>query len=466
MADTATALVLAAGQGTRMKSGLAKVLHPIAGKPMLAHVTAAARAAGAEDIVVVVGYQGERVIEAMGEGLRFVWQKEQKGTGHAVLQAEALVGKGEGPLLVLYGDTPLITSDCLRALLARHREAAATVTVLTTELPRPRGYGRIVRDAAGRIAGIVEEADATPEQLAVKEVNTGIYCFEREALFDALKSVTRDNAQGEYYLTDVIGLLINRGRKVEALQWEDSESVLGVNDRIDLARAAAVLRRRILESLMLSGVTVVDPASTYVDAEVRIGRDAVIHPMTVIEGRTVIGEGSIIGPGARIKDTVIGSGVRIVDSTLEESRVGDGATVGPYSHLRRGTVVGEGVKIGNYAEIKGSVIGARSKVSHHSYIGDARLGEGVNIGAGVVTVNYDGIDKHQTDVQDGAFIGCNVNLVAPVKVGREAYVAAGSTITKDVPEGSLAVARERQANISGWVRRFKRRKSRNDNRDS
>ena len=446
------AVILAAGKGTRMKSNLPKVLHEVGGKPMLRHVTTAAQAAGAIRLVVVVGFGGEQVATVMGgEGLEYVTQAQQLGTGHAVMQAQTVLKEVRGTILLLCGDTPLLRTATLKSLCRAHHESGAAATVLTAEPADPQGYGRILRDAAGNVCGIVEQKDATPEQIRINEINTGIYCFEAGPLFAALDDLTCNNAQQEYYLTDVLAILAQSGQKVGAMTVADFEETLGINSRVQLAEAEAILRRRKLVELMESGVTVMDPASTFIDSDVAIGRDTVIYPFTWIEGKTVIGEECRIGPNTRIADSVIGNGVTLQFVYGHECSVADGAKVGPYVHLRPEAKLAAGVKVGNFVEIKNSQVGRGSKVPHLSYIGDTDMGSGVNIGCGAITVNYDGQKKHRTTIGDDAFIGCNTNLVAPVSVGDGAYTAAGSTITKDVPSRALGVGRARQMNIAGWV---------------
>lgn len=455
------ALVLAAGEGKRMKSEQAKVLHEVGGRPMLAHVLAAARGAGLDRLAVVVGHAGAQVAAAVDadEGTpraEVLVQPEQRGTGDAVLAARAWVPAG-ATLLVLYGDTPLLTAPLVAGLVASHARSGAAATLLTAVLDDPRGYGRIVRDGDGRLRAIVEQADCTAEQSALREVNTGIGCYRAGELLAALDRVTPDNAQGELYLPDAVGLLRREGRSVEALAVEDARLVLGVNDRAGLAAAERVLRERTLERLLAGGVTIVDPATTYVDDRAQIGADTVLMPMTFIEGRCSVGRFCRIGPGAHLRSSRLGERVQVLHSLVEESDLGDGTQVGPYSHLRPGTSLAVGVHVGNFAELKNASVGPASKVPHHSYLGDVEIGAGVNVGAGTVTVNYDGAAKHRTRVGDRAFLGCNANLVAPVDVGPGAYVAAGSTLTEDVAAGALAVARARQVVKAGWVeRRFGR----------
>jgi len=445
------AVILAAGKGSRMKSTLPKVLHPIGGKPMVEHVLAAAHMAGAERKVVVVGFGAQSVEATLGTRAEYVVQDQQLGTGHAVMQTSSCLQDFDGTVMVLCGDTPLLRGQTLTKLFAEHLAAKASATVLTACMTDPTGYGRVIRDDRGQVLKIVEQKDATRSELAVNEVNTGIYCFERVALFDALRSINCNNMQGEYYLTDVIGILAQGQAKVWAVQVDTPEETLGINSRIQLAEAEKILRKRKLVSLMDNGVTIMDIDSTFIDDQVCIEPDTVIYPFTWIEGATSIGKGCVIGPSSRIQNTSIGENTTLHFIYAHDCQIGNGVTVGPYVHLRPHTVLADGVKIGNFVEVKNSQVGAGSKIPHLSYIGDTDMGTGINIGCGTVTVNYDGKNKHRTTVEDDAFIGCNSNLVAPVTVGKGAYVAAGSTITKNVPPESLGVARARQRNIENWV---------------
>jgi len=448
--EKARAVILAAGKGTRMKSKLPKVLHKICGKPMVEHVLAATLSAGIEKNILVIGYEAEKIEAALGEQAEYVYQHQQLGTGHAVLQAAELLKDYDGSVLVLCGDTPLLTGETLAKLLAYHREKGAVATILTGIMENPYGYGRIIRNTDGVVTRIVEEKDAGLEEKQVSEINTGTYCFDSRLLFAALEKITPNNAQGEYYLTDVISMFKESKFRVEALIAEEVWETMGVNSRKHLAEADFYLRRRILNNLMEEGVTIVDPASTFIQADVKIGRDTLVHPFTIIEGQTLIEEDCIIGPGTRIIDSRIGTGTIVEYSIVLESVLGQEVRVGPYAYLRPGTVAYDQVKIGDFVEVKKSVIGAGSKIPHLSYIGDAQIGTEVNVGAGTITCNYDGQHKHQTIIEDQAFIGSNSNLVAPVRIGKKAYVAAGSTVNKDVPPKALGIARARQKNIEGW----------------
>ncbi|HKY32678.1 MAG TPA: bifunctional UDP-N-acetylglucosamine diphosphorylase/glucosamine-1-phosphate N-acetyltransferase GlmU [Candidatus Polarisedimenticolia bacterium] len=456
------ALILAAGQGKRMRSGRIKMLHALGGAPMVGHVVKAAAALSPQRLAAVVGNQAEAVTGAIeaaadgaGAGVRFARQERQLGTGHAVLMSEPLwKGAGKATLMILNGDVPLIRPETLRRMLEHHRRAGAAVTVLTTRVARPAGYGRVVRDTSGSFQAIVEDRDATPAQKRLDEINAGLYCADLEALFSALRKTGRDNAQGEQYLPDVVPILLRQGLKAEAFLHDDAEEVLGVNDRAELARAGKTLYRRRAEELMASGVTIVDPSITYIEPGVTVGPDTVIHPLARLEGRTAVGAGCVIGALCRLTDTTVGDGAVLLDLCVaSESVIGPGAKVGPLAHLRPGTVLDEGVHIGNFVEVKKSRLGKGSKANHLSYLGDAVIGRGCNIGAGTITCNYDGVAKHQTILEDEVFIGSDTQLVAPVRVRRGAYVGAGSTITKEVPEYALALTRAELRVIKDWVRR-------------
>lgn len=450
MLDLVT-VILAAGKGTRMKSKLPKVLHKAAGKPMLQHVLDAAKGAGAKRNIVVVGFGGEMVKEAMGDQAEFVVQAEQLGTGHAVRQTEALLKDEQGTVVVLCGDTPLVTADLITKLYEGHKAAGAKATVLTAIMPDATGYGRIIRTADGDVARIVEQKDATEEERKINEVNSGIYCFECQDLFAALAQVGCDNAQGEYYLPDVLGILRDKGEKIWAVAADDYESTLGINSRLQLSGAEKILRRRKNIELMNNGVTLMDPDSTFVDADVEVGPDTIIYPFTWLEAGTVVGAGCEIGPNSRFSNAKIGNDVHAQFAYGHDCIIDDGVTMGPYVHIRPNSHIHNHVKIGNFVEVKNSQVGEGTKLPHLQYIGDADVGSNVNLGCGTVTVNYDGKKKFRTTIGDNAFVGCNTSLVAPVEVGDGAYIGAGSVITKNVPSGTLAIGRARQKLIEGWT---------------
>ena len=445
------AVVLAAGQGTRMKSKLYKVLHPVCGKSMVEHVIDNINTLNTNRIVTVVGHGAEMVKETLGNKSEYVLQAEQLGTAHAIQQADQLLGSLEGTTLVVCGDTPLIRPETMQALFDHHQKTNAKATILTAITDNPTGYGRILRDSTGQVSQIVEQKDATEEQRLVKEINTGTYCFDNKLLFETLKLVKNDNAQGEYYLPDVIEILQKQGEMVSAYVTNDFDETLGVNDRFALSQAEELMRARINERHMRNGVTIINPATTHISSEAIIGSDTIIQPGTVIEGKTVIGEDCVIGPNSHIVNTTIGDRTTIHSSVLVDSIVGNETAVGPFAHLRPESSLGDKVKIGNFVEVKKSSLGNNSKVSHLSYIGDAEVGQNVNIGCGTITVNYDGKNKYKTTIEDDVFVGCNSNLVAPVTLKEGSYVAAGSTITKEVPSDALAVARARQENKLNYV---------------
>jgi len=439
------AVVLAAGKGTRMKSSQAKVLHPIMGRPMLAYPLETLSSLSLGRIVVVVGYQAEVVQAAMAPyGVGFVTQEPQLGTGHAVQVAIPAL-EGEKHLLVLCGDVPLLAADTLAELHRAHVASGAAATVLTAILDNPGSYGRIVRDGGGRILKIVEARDATPEELSVREINTGIYCFAAGFLREALGRLTPDNDQGELYLTDVIAQATLAGLTVAGVVCPDATSFQGINTRVDLAEVSRRVRQQINERHMLAGVTLIDPEATYIEAGVEIGRDTVIHPNCHLMGKTSLGPGCLIEPNVKIDRSSLGAGVTVkMHTVIAESRIEDDVQLGPFAHLRPGSVIRDRAKVGNFVEVKKSVLHPGAKANHLTYLGDAEIGEGVNVGAGTITCNYDGKNKFKTIIEPGAFIGSNTALVAPVTVGAEAVVGAGSTITDDVPPGKLAIARGRQ----------------------
>ncbi len=451
------AVVLAAGQGKRMKSKLYKVLHPVCGKPMVGHVLDTVKATGCQRTVVVVGHGAEKVKAYVGQDAEYVLQETQLGTGHAVKQAKDLLGGEAGTTVVICGDTPLVTAETLEGLMALHEGQNAAATVLTAVMEQPAGYGRIIRGDDGGVQKIVEQKDCTPEEAAVNEINTGTYCFDNAKLFAALEKVTNSNNQQEYYLTDVIGILRAQGDIVLGYQAHDAAESIGVNDRLALSEAENLMRQRINREHMLNGVTIIDPASTYIAADVVIGADTTLYPGTVLKGKTVIGEDCLIGPSSEIEDSVIMNGAEVKHSVLNQAQVGARTSVGPFAYLRPGAVLGEEVKVGDFVEIKNASIGDGSKVSHLSYVGDATVGKNVNVGCGAITVNYDGYNKSRTEIGDEAFIGSNVNLVAPVTVGKGAFVVAGSTITRSVSENDLAIARVRQENKPGYAEKIRTR---------
>lgn len=451
------AIVLAAGKGTRMKSKLPKVLHKVGGQSMVGHVLTAAAEAGAEQKVVVVGFGSEQVKEFIGHKAQIVVQAEQLGTGHAVAQtAKVLEGK-TGTVLILCGDTPLLEGQELKKFYNAHLEAGAAVSVLTAETDAPFGYGRILRDGDGQVVGIVEEKDATSEQKQIKEINTGIYCAQLPLLFELLAKLSNNNAQGEYYLTDILTKSREQGKTIAGIKTTDFDMVMGINSRRQLALAEAVMRQRVLAKLMDAGVTIMDPASTFIEKTVEVGADTIIYPYTWLEGNTKIGEDCAIGPNTRLTNVQVGNGVTMQFTYGHECQVGDHVTMGPYVHLRPDTVLAEKVKIGNFVEVKNSTVGVGTKLPHLTYIGDTDIGSGVNMGCGCITVNYNGKKKYRTTIEDDAFVGCNSNLVAPVTVGKGSYVAAGSTITKNVPADGLGVGRGRQVNIEGWADAYRKK---------
>jgi len=442
-------IVLAAGKGTRMKSRQAKVLHPMAGLPMIAHTVNAVIRTGFESIIVVVGYQSEAVQMSLCgyPFLEFALQKEQRGTGDAVMSAMHLIGDDFEDVLILCGDTPLLRPDTILGLVEKHRRETGSVTILSARRPDPFGYGRVITEGKN-VLRIVEEADAGSEEKGVNLINSGIYCIRTDLIRGLLGDLDADNAQGEFYLTDVVEKAHKMGRPAVSMEVGDPEEILGVNTRVDLARAETSIRREKTRDLMLEGVTIQAPDSVVVDQTVRVGADTVIYPNNYLFGGTTIGAGCTIEPNCLIADSVIEDGVRVrCSSVIEESHLEKGCSIGPFAHLRPGAHIASRAKIGNFVEIKKSHIGEGSKVSHLTYIGDTDVGRDVNVGAGTITCNYDGKKKHKTVIGDGSFIGSNTELVAPVKIGRKALIGAGSTITKDVPDGYLAVGRSRQKNL-------------------
>lgn len=456
MSETRTVIVLAAGEGKRMRSSLPKVLHPLLGRTLLGHALHAAASLDAARTLVVVGHGAGEVSAHLADiapKAQTVPQPEQHGTGHATRLALAAAPEASGTVVVICGDTPLLRATTLAEMVEAHEREGAACTVLSARVADPAGFGRMVRDPGGAVRGIVEHRDATGEQLAIDEINSGMYAFDATALRDALGHLSRDNSQGEEYLTDVVEMLARDGKRVGAHLIADSDEALGVNDRAQLAACGAILRDRINGELMRAGVTMIDPATTWIDVTATVGPDVVIEPNTQVRGASAIEEGARVGPDTTLTDVYVGAGASVARTHGSQAEVGAGATVGPFSYLRPGTRLGVRGKIGAYVETKNAKIGDRSKVPHLSYVGDATIGVDANIGAGTIFVNYDGVDKHHTTVGDAAFVGCDTSLVAPVTVGDGAYVAAGSAVTKEVPPGALAVTRPPQRNIAGWVPR-------------
>lgn len=445
------AVILAAGEGKRMKSSTPKVLHKICGKEMVNWVIDEIREASIDDINVVVGKGSEKVVEGTkSRNVSYSLQEEQLGTGHAVICAEDFLKGKKGTAAVFSGDAPFITKETIKKFLEFHENGKLSATILTSKVDDPFGYGRIIRDENGEVVKIVEHKDCSEAELLVNEINSAIYCFDIEDLLASLKKINNNNAQGEYYLPDVISVLKSEGKKVGAIDTE-LEETKGVNSRLQLAEGEKIMRNRINKKHMENGVTLIDPDTTYIGGDVIIENDVIIYPNNVIEGKTIIKEGAVLYPNSRIEDSIIGRDVTVQSSVILEAEVGDNTTVGPFAYIRPESVIGSHARIGDFVEIKKSVIGEGTKVSHLTYIGDAEVGSGCNFGCGTVVVNYDGKHKNKTIIGDNSFIGCNTNLVSPVQVESNTYIAAGSTITNKVPEGALAIARAKQVNIEGWV---------------
>jgi len=444
-------IILAAGAGTRMKSKLAKVLHEVLGKSMIEHVIKTAKLSGSKEICVVVGHQAEMVMNNIKDDVEFVMQEEQLGTGHAVMQADDFIEE-EGNVLILFGDAPLITSETIMSMIDFHNEQDNSVTVLSAYVDDPTGYGRIVRDCTGKFLKSVEQKDATEDERKIKEVNSGIYCFKAKDLKQSLKLISNNNVQNEYYLPDTLKILMDDDKKVNAIAANDYKEILGVNSKSQLFEATKIMQKMINYKLMDEGVTIIDSDFTYIGADVQIGKESVIYPGTTLMGNTAIGEECTIGPNTKVTDSTIKNNTYIENSVINKSCIGQNCNIGPFAYLRPNSVIGDHVKVGDFVEIKNSNIGNNTKASHLTYIGDADVGENVNFGCGTVVVNYDGTKKHRAVIGDNCFIGCNTNLVSPVIVNSGAYIAAGSTITDEVPENSLAIARARQVNKTKWAK--------------
>lgn len=451
-----TAIILAAGKGTRMKSDKPKGLHPVCGIPIVELIVRAAIEAGAEKPIVVVGHGGDQVVKALGDRCDYAWQHDPQGTGHAAQQTLPFLEDLEGAVIVAPGDTPLLDADVFSRLASVHGQNRNHCTIATAILPDATGYGRVIRDPqTGLATAIVEHKDSTDEQRAVREVNSAVYCFDVKTLRELLPQLSNDNVQGEFYLTDVIKMIVERGGRCEALPFDDDAILVGVNDRWQLALAAKELRVRILRKHALNGVSIVDPDSTYIEPDVLIGPDTIIEPGTIIEGRTVIGRNCVIGPNTKVQNSSVGDECLVLMSHLSRATLLTGARCGPFANLRPGAVLGPRVKVGNFVEVKNAVLEEGVAVSHLSYIGDGSVGADTNIGAGTIFCNYDGFAKHRTEIGSGAFIGSNSTLVAPVTIGNGAMIAAGSVITRDVPDQALAVGRSRQETKEEWAQRWR-----------
>ncbi len=446
-----TVLIMAAGEGTRMKSDMCKVMHRICGYPVIEHVVRAAERISAFPPVMIVGHKAEEIEQYLGKRALYVQQQKRLGTGHAVMIAKGHLNNRDGYVVVLAGDVPLISADTLQNMVDYCISGGYGAAALAAFLDDPKGYGRIIRNTNGDFERIVEHKDASEPELKIKEVNASIYCFNNGALLDGLERLDRANSQGEYYLTDVLEKIVANGDSVGVLVTEYADEIMGINTRMQLAQAQRTLQSKINGFHMDNGITIIDPDNTYIGTDVVIGRDTIIYPGNVLEGRVIIGEKCVLYPNNRIVDSKIDSGCVLQSSVVSESFVEAESSIGPCAHIRPGSFIGKYVRIGNFVEVKNCTVGDNSKVSHLSYVGDGQIGKDVNVGCGVVFVNYDGEKKHKTLVGDRSFIGCNVNLVAPITVEDDTYVAAGSTITHNVPSGSLAIARERQVNKHGWV---------------
>ncbi|MGL4606069.1 MAG: bifunctional UDP-N-acetylglucosamine diphosphorylase/glucosamine-1-phosphate N-acetyltransferase GlmU [Eubacteriaceae bacterium] len=445
-------LILAAGQGTRMKSEIPKVLHKVCGKSLLDYVIDASKGAGVEKIGTIIGYKSDLVKETLEDQIEIIIQEEQLGTGHAVMTALPFFEEFSGNLLILVGDAPLVRKETIEGLIKTHEEKGFSATVLSAEISDPTGYGRMVKGKNGELIRIVEDRDTSRDEKEIKEINSGMYCFDAQDLKKALKMITTNNSQGEYYLTDVIEILREMG-KTTGTYVTEAEDIMAINSKVQLAEISETMQKRINTKLMEEGVILRDPKTAYISSGVQIGRDTIIYPNVILEGETKIGTNSTIGGNSRLENAKVGDNVTIQNSTIIDSVIGDETTIGPYAYLRPGNLVGKKCKVGDFVEMKNSTMADGAKASHLTYIGDGDVGENVNLGCGTVFVNYDGKKKHRTIVEKDAFIGCNTNLIAPVTVKEGAYIAAGSTITDDVPEESLAIARARQVNKVGYLKK-------------
>lgn len=454
MSNNRYAVILAAGKGTRMQSKLYKVLHKVCDRTMVELVLDSLSDLEMQEVITVVGHGAERVKEVLGDRTRFVLQAEQLGTAHAVKVAKDELKDKDGTTIVMYGDTPLIRPETINSMLDHHENTNAKATVLTAIADDPFAYGRIIRDVNGKLVKIVEEKDATEQEKKIKEINSGIYCFDNKLLFEMLEKVKNDNKQGEYYLPDVLGLIREQKEIIETYLCDDFDETFGVNDRVALAYAENVMRNRINTKHMFAGVTLVDPTNTYIAPNAVIGRDTTIYPNVTIKSNTVIGEDCQIKPNSYLENVKIGNGVKVLSSTISDSKIGDYTSVGPYAHIRNNCELGEHVRVGNFVELKNTTYGDGSKTAHLSYLGDAEIGSNTNIGCGTITVNYDGKNKYKTKIGNDAFIGCNSNLIAPLEIGDGAVVAAGTTVTENAPDDALVIARVKQENKMGYAKKM------------
>ena len=454
MSNNRYAVILAAGKGTRMQSKLYKVLHKVCDRTMVELVLDSLSDLEMKEVITVVGHGAERVKEVLGDRTKFVLQAEQLGTAHAVKVAKDELKDKEGTTIVMYGDTPLIRPETINSMLDHHENTNAKATVLTAIADNPFAYGRIIRDVNGKLVKIVEEKDATEQEKKIKEINSGIYCFDNKLLFEMLEKVKNDNNQGEYYLPDVLALIREQKEIIETYLCDDFDETFGVNDRVALAYAESVMRNRINTKHMLAGVTLVDPTNTYIAPNAIIGRDTTIYPNVTIKSNTVIGEDCQIKPNSYLENAKIGNGVKVLSSTISDSKIGDFTSVGPYAHIRNNCDLGESVRIGNFVELKNTTYGNGSKTAHLSYLGDTEVGNNTNIGCGTITVNYDGKNKYKTKIGSDAFIGCNSNLISPLDIGDGAVVAAGTTVTENAPDDTLVIARVKQENKMGYAKKM------------